>query len=93
MHPAVWGIIAGAALALAGIMLRGKPELGIPLVGVGIVLCIACVVRLCVTKGAAKCPHCGALIQTGKGSLYELSRTGTLTVSYTHLTLPTKRIV
>ena len=41
MRPAVWGIIAGAALALAGIMLRGTPELGIPLVGVGIVLCIA----------------------------------------------------
>lgn len=72
--------VLGAAMFAAGICLRGVPELGIPLAGVGAVLVIAGLAALLLRKRQFRCPNCGAVINTGPymRNLAELSRNGTL---------------
>ena len=48
------------------------------------------------SEAAAQCPVCGLALESGEGGLtcksghhFDLSRQGSVPVSYTHLTLPT----
>ena len=76
--------VLGAAMFATGMCLRGSPELGIPLAGVGAVLVVAALVELLLRKRRFHCPNCGAVIHTGPyiDNLAELSRTSTLKCPY-----------
>lgn len=83
----------GAVMLAAGICLRGAPELGIPLAGVGAVLVLAGLVALLPRKRQFSCPNCGAAVNTGPymGNLAELSRTGTLKCPYCGAIISTRK--
>lgn len=77
----------------AGICLRGAPELGIPLAGVGAVLVLAGLVALLLRKRQFSCPYCGAAVNTGPHTrnLIELSRNGTLKCPYCGAIISTRK--